>query len=442
MTVGSSGNAEIGPALAITRANARDLARNNPYGKRAVREWGKRVVDYGITPQADTGNVGVNAIIDERWTRWVPWCMSDRRMPFYAAQKMIVRSAFESGECLVRMWDRPLTDGLPVPFQIQLLESDYLDTSKTQTLENGYIIQGVQFDPIGRIVGYWLFGQHPGDVVQTSTRGLTSKLITADRVLHHCELERPGDVRAVTRFAAVMNKLRDIDECADAYIVRAKIEACMAMFVGQPEGPDGATLGPITDSAGRKIEGFAPGMIAYGQAGQKPEFFTPSGSGDFAAHKKSELREVATGLDIPYVVLADDLSDVNYSSYRGGAVAYREAIDEYRWNWFIPQVLDPIWKKFIDTLAMMGVIREPIYGVKWNPPPFELLDRKNEAEADEIELRLGKKSWPQLIGEQGIDPEKQYADVASWKPRLDKAGVTFTPKGVTNAQDQPAAPAV
>lgn len=435
-TTGASGNAEIGPARQKLTDNARDLARNNAYAKKAVTEWAKRVVGYGITPQADTGNEALNTVIDDWWKIWILQCCSDRRLNFYGAQRMIVRTAYESGECLVRLWDRSLSDNLSVPFQIQLLEGDYIDASKVQTLPSGYIIHGVQFDSIGRIQGYWMYGQHPGDVTQTSVRGLDSRFIPADFILHHAELERPGDVRAVTKLAAVINKLRDLDEYGDAEIVRKKIEACLAMFVGQSEELNGPTLGPITDSDGRKIEKFEPGMIAYGQAGQKPEFFSPTTSGDYAAHKKCELREVAVGTDIPYVLLDDNLEAVNYSSFRGGLLSFRDRIEEYRWNWLIPQVLDPIWAKFVRVLAMMGEIPEPNTGVKWNPPPFDLLDREAEAKADQIELQIGKKTWPQLVGDQGVDARKQIKEITEWKPQLEAAGVTFGEKVVKDGDNQ------
>jgi lambda family phage portal protein len=447
-TTNASGNAEIGVGSSRLRANARDLCRNNAYGRKAKREWAKRVVGTGITPRPNTGSEAVNRTIMQYWNWFVPQCCSDHRINFYAAEKLIVSTCYESGEVLVRLWDRRPEDGLAVPLQLQILEADYIDESKTlQTGPGGYIIQGVEFDPIGRIKGYWLFGNHPGEVTQTNFRGaFTSKFIPAEYILHHAEIDRPGDVRSVTRFAAVIGKLRDIDEYADAKLLRSKIEACLAGVVTQSEGTEGATLGSIVvDADGKKVEEFRPGMFVYGAPGTDVKFLDPTPSSDYASYKKTELREVAAGLDIPYVVLDDNLEAVNYSSYRGGLLAFRDAIEEYRWNWFIPQVLDPIWKRFVDKLWVMGQIPEPNYAVSWDPPPFDLLDRGAEAEADRAELQTGKKTWPQLIGEQGNDPETQIAEITAWKSRLDAAGVTFAKSttdsggGTKDAADQTAA---
>jgi lambda family phage portal protein len=439
-TTGTSGNAETGPALSRLRDNARDLYRNNSFAKKIVRRRSKRVVGYGITPQADTGDEKQNEVIDSYWKKWVRSCASDHRMNFYGAQQLTVETEFVSGECLIRIWDRRASDGLDVPFQIQVLEPDYLDSAKTENLANGkYIIQGVQHDGIGRIEGYWLFGQHPGEVLLKSGRGLVSKFVPADLVIHHCQPERPGDVRAVTRFAAVVAKLRDIDEYADAEIVRKKIAACFVGMFEQPEGSDGQTAGAVvTDASGKKVEEFRPGMMLYGSPGSTGKFFAPPDSGDFNAHKTIELREVAAGTETPYVVMGEDWSKVNYSSYRAGVIDERDGVDQYRWNWFIPQVCDPIWHKFIDTLFLMGVVRETNYGVKWNPPPFDVLDREAEAQADQIELQIGKKTWPQLVGDQGLDPQQQIAQIEDWRARLEKAGVSFFPKSKEIVQSEPA----
>jgi capsid protein len=239
----------------------------------------------------------------------------------------------------------------------------------------------------------------------------------------------------VSRFAPVIAKLADLREYTDAEIVRKKMAACMVGSVTQPEGANGDTIGSVvTDSEGQRVESFSPGMMLYSSPGAETSFFSPSDSGDYSAYKKTELREIAAGLDVPYIVLNEDLSDVNYSSFRGGAIDERDGIEQYRWNWLVPQVLDSIWETFIDTLFLVGAIPEKNYGVKWNPPAFDLLDRKEEAEADMREMQIGKKTWPQMVGDQGNDPESQITQIETWKDRLNKAGVTFltNPQGVAN----------
>ncbi|WP_163070242.1 phage portal protein, partial [Acinetobacter nosocomialis] len=71
----------------------------------------------------------------------------------------------EAGECLVRRRKRFSSDGLPVPMQLQVLEADFLDEARSGKNGKNEIIQGVEFDPVGRRVAYWLFDEHPGSAL-------------------------------------------------------------------------------------------------------------------------------------------------------------------------------------------------------------------------------------------------------------------------------------
>ena len=435
MTSGASGNAEIGTGLRKLRDNARDLCRNNAYARKAKREWAKRVVGTGITPRPASDNDGINRILKALWDEFATNCSADQRLNFYALEKMIVQSTFETGEVLVRLWDRLSDDGLTIPFQVQLLEADYLDTDKIQS-EGRRIIHGVEMDGRGKVLGYWILGGHPGDSTFFS-RGMESKFVPARFILHHAEFDRPGDVRAVTRLAAVMAKLRDLDEYADAELVRKKIAACLTGMITQSEGSDGPSMSNVAvDAEGRRIEEFRPGQFIYGAPGTSMELFSPPDSGDFTSHKKAELREIATGVEIPYVVLNDDLEAVNYSSYRGGLLAFRDAIEEYRYNWLIPQVLDPIWNKFVVTAFALGHIPMASCPVEWDPPQFDLLDRAAEAEADRAELQIGSSTWPQVVSRRGYDPTAQLAEISKYRAPLESAGVTFAKSTTDSASAQ------
>jgi flagellar biosynthesis/type III secretory pathway ATPase len=50
-----------------------------------------------------------------------------------------------------------------VPLQLQVLEADFLDATKSGALSDGRLVQGIEFDPVGKRRAYWLHGAHPGD---------------------------------------------------------------------------------------------------------------------------------------------------------------------------------------------------------------------------------------------------------------------------------------
>ena len=131
-----------------------------------------------------------------------------------------------------RFRPRPADAGLRIPLQLQMLEADFLDQARTMGLVNGHVMEGVQFDEMGRRVAYWLFSYHPGGVLILNPRGgIVSQPVPADQIMHVYRVLRPGQVRGVPWLAPVMMALRDLDDYCDAERVRKKVEACVTAFV-------------------------------------------------------------------------------------------------------------------------------------------------------------------------------------------------------------------
>src|SRR6202044_1010646 len=81
---------------------ARDLIRNNPHAAKALEELTGHTVGTGIVPQAKTGDADLDKIIDSEWPYFVEQCDTPQRLDFYGMQALVMRSAGESGESIVR----------------------------------------------------------------------------------------------------------------------------------------------------------------------------------------------------------------------------------------------------------------------------------------------------------------------------------------------------
>lgn len=437
-TASTSANAEIGPSLTKMRDRGRDLVRNNPYGAKAIRVFQTNTVGCGILPKAQTGDEKLNADIDAAWKEWCKACDADGLKTFYGIQRLAARAIFESGECLIRFRNRRPSDGMEIPLQLQMLEGDFLDATKTGVNGPNIIIQGVEFDPIGARVAYWLFSQHPGDVVtRTSSLLLTSQRVPASEVIHLFNEDRIGQVRGVTSFAAVLMKMRDLDEYDDAELMRKKIEACFAAFVTQEAGEDGPTLGDkSTDSkTGKRLESLEPGMINYLKPGESVDFGTPGGNDNYPAYMDAQLHAVAAGIGQTYEQVTGDLSNVNYSSYRAGQMEFRADIEQFRELMLIPRLCDAVWHRFVETAYLAGKIRKIDYGVKWTPPRFQSIDPSKDTKADITAIRAGLLSLPDAISANGYDPDEQLAEIAATNQKLDELGLILDcdPRKVTGA---------
>jgi lambda family phage portal protein len=430
-------NTEISSALVKLRDGARDLERNNPLAAKGCTEYEIKVVGTGITPQARTGDKEANKRLDDVFAQWAEQGNADGKPGYYGLQGLGFRSIFRDGEALLRHRSRQPGDGpfvtlgrkkYAIPYQVQLLESDFLDHTKTEVTDTGYIIQGVQFNKFGRIEGYWLYPSHPGassiaNVLRVSN--FVSTLYSADLIEHGMRKQRT-QVRGVTSYAPVMVSLHELDNYEQAEQTRKLIEACLTAFVYEPDD-SGETLGNLVqDASGNKVESFEPGMIAYVKGGKQVQLSEPKAAGGYGEYMRTRHRVIAAGLNIPYEILTNDYSQSNYSSSRMGLVSFKKITEYLQWNVAEPFVCTPVWRRFIDACVVAGIVSADtpnLYAVEWAPPPFDLLDREAEALADIFELRIGKKTWPQLVGEQGQDPEKQLQTIIDWNAKFDAGGV-------------------
>lgn len=429
VTSGASANAEIASAGPRLRERARDLARNNPYGKKAKRVFTDNFVGDGINPQANTGSKKLDQQIMAAWQEFSASADAEGDCDFAGLQGLVIRTLFESGECFIRFRDRFASDGLTIPMQLQVLEADYLDITKTVELaDGGYIRQGIEFDRIGRRRAYWMWPSHPGDQ-QFSFRAMQSSRIPADQIQHVFEKDRPGQTRGVTAYAPVMLKMRDLDDYDDAELWRKKIESCFAAFVIQNSGADGPVVGTIANNstnatnAPKRVEAFRPGMIEYLKPGEDVKFGNPSSDANYCSYMRTQLHAVAAGLGITYEQLTGDLSQVNYSSLRAGLVEFRRMIDSMRWQVFIPMFCMPVWRRFIDRAYLAGKISKIDYTVNWTPPRFEMIDPLKDAQADTLMMRNGTLTLKEAIANRGFDPMQQIDDIAAMNQLLDEKAI-------------------
>lgn len=420
---GTSANAEVSAGAAITRQRARDLVRNNPLARNAKFQFSTKLVGTGISPRAATGNPRLDKKINELWAEFDRTGNADGPGTVCSMQSTWAGSMFESGEVFIRRRARYAADGFRVPLQIQTMEADFLDTSRQSADANGHTTDGIIFDVIGNRVGYHMWNVHPGDAARVQPY-IQSKITPASNIAHLYEADRPGQIRGITRLASVIRKVKDLDDLNEAKLYARKIEACFAVFVRQTDTASGPLVGTgSTATDGKRIESLEPGMVEYLRPDEDVSFAEPKAAPGYDTEVRLWQHEIAAGMQMPYELLTGDLSQINYSSYRGSLLSFRDMIESVRWNTFIPTALNQVYVWFIDSCFNAGLIPVQNYGVEWDAPAFDLLDRLEEAKADLAELRNGTMTWPQAVGRKGYDPAKQLDDIAAWWKLMDAAGV-------------------
>lgn len=442
ITSGTSADAEIHAAHTLIRERARDLVRNNPHAKKGVGVIVANKIGSGIVAQPAGANQRSNKRLHERFKRWGDDCDITGRLDISGIQSLAERTRCESGEALVRFVPTKMRRTGDVPFRLQVLEPDFIDSSKSSTRADEALIRnGIEYDAAGVPVAYWLFDAHPGDSgIVTMRRGFQSSRVPASELLHYFKPLRAGQSRGITDFAAVLVRLRALDDYDDAEVMRKKIAACLAAFVTTPQGLPGASIAPTTlDADGRRVEQFAPGMVGYLKPGEGIEVADPKPSGDYKDFNSVQLHAIAAGLEIPYELLTGDLSEVTYTSHRGGLVQFRGMVEADQWQIVIPQICRPICRRFAREAAGVDTGIDSEAEWTFTPPRFGLLDPAKEVPAMIEAIQGGIKTWEDTIRREGYDPEEVLDEYGAWQKKLTERGIVMTSDART--QTQPAAPA-
>lgn len=447
----SDANQASAASLSVLRAQARDLIRNNPWAARGARVIARNTVGTGIRPKA-LGASAAGAM--DLWRRWgeTTECDSDGRLTFYGLQKQVMRTMTESGEVLVRRRLRRPSDGLSIPMQLQVLEPDFLDVTRDnipgQAGPGSFITQGVETDPLGRRIAYWLYDQHPGSGRMATP---TSKRVPADSILHIFEQARPGQMRGPSWFAAVDTRLHDHDEYEDATLMKQKISACFAAFVTDIEGTAtnlGADEGD-DPSSGAPTDTLEPGLISHLSPGRDVKFSNPPSSDDHPGFTATVLRSVAAGLGVTYEDLTGDYSQSNYSSSRMGRISHFADVEDWRWTTLVPLFCQEAWLWAMEAASLANLIPvEAIQPAEWTAPALPMIDPEKEGLAMQRLVRAGALSHDDMVRQQGYDPDVFWAAYAAGLKRLDRLGIildsdarkTTTSGAVQASPEAPAAP--
>lgn len=441
-------NGELTPeSQAALRGIARELVRNNPFAARGVATIANNLVGTGITFQVHrNGKVDdkLNAIARQHFD--TTKCDASGRHDLYGLQLQAARTIVESGAVLMRRRWRRFSDGLPMPFQLQVIEPDYLDMGKHGPLAaqpgkiGGFVVNGIQFTPLGQREGYWLYSGHPG-AAKPDTR--SSTYIAASEVAHVYRADRPEQEHGATWLAPIVIRMKDFADYEDAQLTRQKMASAFVGFVSG-EDPEGLIPGIEQDEDGPEkaepLDFIDGGTFAYGRPGESVTWSDPPKVDGYADYTRVSLRAVSAGLGVPYEALTGDLSNVNFSSGRMGWLEYQRSLAAWQWTMFIPQFCGSVASWMIEALDLLG---EDTTGVtvEWTPPGREMINPSEEVKANRDAIRSGQMTLQEVVQMRGRDPDKHFAEAAACNEMLDRLGLVFDcdPRRVT-AVGNPAEP--
>ena len=441
--------ASVGPnaslrGLESLQSRARHNARNDAWEVAALDKRVANAIATGIQAKAKWGTKDQRKAADRLWDRWVKYSDADGVLTFYGQQALAWREWDEAGEVFIRLRMRRASDGLPVPLQVQLIESEQCPRSYFGTAPNGNAIRcGIEFDRIGRRVAYWMYRAHPGDQHMGEVNPLELVRIPAEQIRHLYRPLRAGQLRGVPGSASVLVRQYGLDRLQDNVLERQAIANLFAGFFEVPpadedlEGGRGGAIGDLAtgkDADGVDIAGLEPATMQELPPGWKVSFTEPPGAGsDYAEFLRGNLMAIAAVRGVPYEVMTGDLRNISDRALRLILNEFRRRIEMDQWLYLIPQLCQFVREAFFDQAVLAGVyvvtgyadIRDDVTETLWVPEGWPYSHPVQDVDADVKAIRAGLTSRRRRTLAQGEDPEAVIDEIQQDNAEADARQLVF-----------------
>ena len=393
----------------VVRARARDLERNSDILQAVVLAYKRNVVGRGYTLRAKTGDDELNRRIESLWRQWCKPrnCDVTGEQSFNAILRMAVERKKVDGGILFLFRHTP---GGVVPFKLQAIEVDELDTTRSTPRRQGNrVVGGIEYNAWRRPAGYW--------IQQYDLEGwrlLEPIYIDAKDVYFLKSKRRPSQIREMSDMSHTITRIRDVNEFINAVSIKERIAACLAVLIKKTI-PTGTSLGRSgvrgpdgrVDYSGKKL---GPGMIMEMGAGDEAQVVDPKGAAtDATAFLKVQQGLIGAGQGLSYEAVSRDMSGSTYSSARQNAI---EDEDTYTEDMeLLTEFMSEVYEQFVISCYLSGQINLPGFWDKkaeymnhaWVKSPKKWIDPAKESTADKTALQSGQKTYPEICAERGKD---------------------------------------
>lgn len=437
-----SANAQNERSAAPIRASARHLDENFDIASGILDTLVAYTVGTGIWPEPQvmmldgTPAKEVNRQLLKHFEDWrfrpeVTW-----QHDYFGLQRLIARSWFRDGEVFAQRITGTvpgLDHGTIVPYSLEGIEADLVPFDLID--EKRGITQGIEVSAWGRPRAYHVYKSHPGD---NSTVSAETKRVPAENIMHLALRKRLHQLRGMSVFATVMNRLDDIKEIDESERIAAKVAASMAAMIkkGGPEHYE------VPDVTGEPREmGFEAGIIFDElQPGESVETInTTRPNNALIPFRDSQLRAAAAGVGSSFSSIS--------KNYNGTYSAQRQELVEH---YLIYQMLagpmvygfcQPVWDGFVDAsrasgklILPRGVDIETVYDCTHTGPSMPWIDPENELNANILAMKWGFKARSKIIRSTGANPDQVNQEILRDQQELEELGLKLIGDGPTTSQ--------
>lgn len=430
-------------------ARAREQAENNDHARKFLQLCRDNIAGpNGFTLQAQVKDpngqpdVLASTAIEsafEEFSKRKHFCV-DKKTSRKAMERLIAVETMKTGEFIaVARYGKSLNR---FGFAVQVIDPVLLDPAHYEDLANGNTIRhGIEFDSNGAAVAYHFRRMDERQMGYVTGMSRSYDVVPAANVCHIFMLEAVGQKRGLTAMRTALWRMRMLGGFEDAALVNARVGAAKMGFFRDPEGDSEEEIplegepGTFEDIGNRELVNWNPQFPE-----QSIESFT-----------KSMLRSIASGLACSYNNLASDLTSVNFSSIRQGALDEREVWKGLQ-EMFIEQWCEWIYEKWLERALLANAITvankplkferiEKYKQVSWQPRRWGWIDPASEMLANEKAIAMRIKSRSEVIAETtGRDSADVWEQINRDDQDMAKLNVVPEPTAGAPAPAQPSEP--
>jgi lambda family phage portal protein len=465
--------AEISYERAVAASVTTDLLTSNTAVATLVENFSVYAIGDGLTLSARPNHEALNispeaarALSHEIETKWALWaknpveCDASQRHTVHQLATANFKSWLLTGEGAFLM-DWRKGNGALTNTKVKLIDPRQIDQSITRVTDNGWILQGVQFDKVGRLVGYWIrpfvlgnFSMAPQPVFVAARTSWGRA-----RAVHNFDLLVPGQVRGLSPLIAALSPSHSKGTLREFTLAQAFIQSMTATTIesdmptrqalGQFQVNDplqGYTDGGASPEAWLAARGafygeakvqLQPGVISHLAQGDKLKLHrseTPNATYD--AFDKSLSRESAKAAGSSAEDLSGDYSQTSFSASRL-AMELPSRINDRRRMAIVRPFYQTVFASWLEEQMETGAIKLPdgapeFWEAKdaysnaiWRGKGKPTSDPLKTAQADVLELESGLTTLEAKLGERGLDFEEVIAQRKSEREALAAAGLPY-----------------
>lgn len=430
---------------AVARKRSRHAVLTNPYAKRAVDVMVNNVVGTGHRLISTAPDAVFKKQVEDLWESWSSFVDTSGKLNWSGFEALAFRSMLEGGDCFIRLRVRRPEDGLPVPLQLQIYESEQVPVTKNEMNGLNKVVAGIEFDSLDRASFYHMYRNHPGEfflmqVNQGSTPDTVK--IPAGDIIHLHDVKRPNEIRGIPLLSQALIKLSDLDRYMDAELVRKKAAALIGGFIKEPADGNNASNPFITEESGGEgdkskdvhIEAIEPGSFPVLPPGYDVSFSNPADvGGNFKEFLRQQLMMIAASINETYEQLTGDMSNVNDRSLRANMLEFKRMATNFQEHILVHQFCRTIFIKWFDLALLSGKLKIPkgmspedARKVRWIADPWPYMNPQQEVNTQITEIRGGLKSRSEIITERGGIPEEVDKQIKSDRDREKANDLVYT----------------